>query len=49
MTSFPFGETKFYVSMLPRKTSKDIIWSPVLITNTGGQGEYPKVSEITMG
>ena len=34
--------------MLPRKTSKDITLLPVLITNTGGQGEYPKVSEITM-
>ena len=34
--------------MLPRKTSKDIIWLPVPITNTGGQGEYPKVSEIIM-
>ena len=25
-----------------------IIWVPVLRTDTGGQGEYPKVSERTM-
>ena len=34
--------------MLPRKTSKLIAYVPVPRTNTGGQGENPKVSEITM-
>jgi hypothetical protein len=34
--------------MLPRKTSKDILLVPVPRTDTGGQGENPKVSEITM-
>ena len=33
---------------LPRKVSKDIIQIPVPRTDTGGQGEYPKVSERTM-
>ena len=35
-------------SMLPRKASKLIILEPVPRTNTGGQEEYSKVSEITM-
>ena len=35
-------------SMLPRKTSKLIISEPVPRTNTGGQEENSKVSEITM-
>ena len=39
---------KFADAMLPRKASKDIIWEPVPRTNTGGQGENPKVSERTM-
>ena len=34
--------------MLPRKTSKLIVWEPVPRTNTGGQEENSKVSEITM-
>ncbi len=38
-------ETKSCESMLPRKTSKDIILVPVPQTTTGGRGENPKVSE----
>ena len=34
--------------MLPRKTSKDILYIPVPRTDTGAQGENPKVSEETM-
>ena len=34
--------------MLPRKTSKDILLVPVPRTDTGGQEENSKVSEITM-
>ena len=34
--------------MLPRKASKLIILEPVPRTNTGGQGESPKVRERTM-
>ena len=34
--------------MLPRKVSKDIVKVPVPRTDTGGQGEYPKVSERIM-
>ena len=41
-------ELKSSEAMLPRKTSKDIVWIPVPRTNTGGQGENPKVSERTM-
>ena len=33
---------------LPRKTPKFIIHLPVLRTNTRGQGEYPKASELTI-
>ena len=47
MRSFP-RETKSGDAMLPRKTSKDIVWIPVPRTDTGGQGENPKVSERTM-
>ena len=39
---------KFTVSMLPRKTSKDMLQVPVPRTNTGGQVENTKVSERTM-
>ena len=39
---------KSYDTKLPRKTSKDIIYVPVPITNTGGQEENSKVSERTM-
>ena len=35
-------------STLPRKVSKDMLLIPVPRTDTGGQGEYPKVSERTM-
>ena len=35
-------------TMLPRKASKIIVQLPVPRTDTGGQGEYPKVSERTM-
>ena len=40
--------SKFSDAMLPRKTSKDILQIPVPRTNTGAQGENPKVSERTM-
>ena len=39
---------KSTVSMLPRKTSKDMLQVPVPRTNTGGQVENTKVSERTM-
>ena len=39
---------KSFEAMLPRKTSKDMLKVPVPRTDTGGQGENPKVSEITM-
>ena len=39
---------KSFEAMLPRKTSKDILYIPVPRTNAGGQGENPKVSEETM-
>ena len=34
--------------MLSRKTSRANLVGPVLRTDTGSQGENPKVSEITM-
>ena len=48
MTSVFLGKPKFCDSMLPRKASKLIILEPVPRTNTGGQEENSKVSEITM-
>ena len=48
MATIPFGVSKSTDAMLPRKTSKDIILIPVPRTDTGGQGENPKVSERTM-
>ena len=41
-------QSKSSEAIHPRKTSKLIIYVPVPRTNTGGQGENPKVSEITM-
>ena len=41
-------KSKSSEAKLPRKTSKDIVRMPVPRTNTGGQGENPKVSERTM-
>ena len=41
-------KTKYYDSMLPRKTSKDMLQIPVPRTNAGGQEENSKVSERTM-
>jgi hypothetical protein len=35
-------------AILPRKVSKDITMVPVPRTDTRGQGEYPKASEITI-
>jgi hypothetical protein len=43
-----FGFLKSSDAMLPRKAPKIIVWVPVLRTDTGRQGEYPKVSERTM-
>ena len=48
MTPVTLGLLKSCDSMLPRKTSKLIILEPVPRTNTGGQEENSKVSEITM-
>ena len=48
MTSVFLGTLKSCDSMLPRKASKLIILEPVPRTNTGGQEENSKVSEITM-
>jgi hypothetical protein len=43
----PSGSSEASDITLPRKASKLILIVPVLITNTGAQGEYPKASEIT--
>ena len=48
MAKEPVREPKPSDAMLPRKTSKDIIYIPVPKTNTGGQEENSKVSERTM-
>ena len=43
-----YGRIETYGAKLPRKASKDITKKPVPRTNTGGQEENSKVSEITM-
>ena len=48
MLKSEFVQSKFSDAKLPRKASKDIVQIPVPRTDTGGQGEYPKVSERTM-
>ncbi|CAG8793191.1 15884_t:CDS:1, partial [Cetraspora pellucida] len=40
--------TNYPNALLPRKTSKDIIMTPVPRTNTRGRGEYPQASEQTI-
>ena len=48
MLKCEFVQTKSSDAKLPRKTSKLIILEPVPRTNTGGQEENSKVSEITI-
>ena len=43
-----FGSSNSCDATLPRKASRANYIGTCTKTDTGGQGEYPKVSEITM-